>query len=253
MSVLIAVHNADHLVGAAIESIAGQTYRDWELIIVNDGSTDDTSKVLQAWETNERVTVIEHSVRLGLSVSMNHAFARARGELIARLDADDVSLPARLESQVAFLDAHPEVAVLGTGAELVDADGTPLRTVVLLEHHEEIAAHIYRRSPLIHPSVVFRRTFLEALGGYDPRLRRAQDADLWLRGYRRFRYHNLQEPLIRYRVGSRLSTQTILYGSFALVRGAYREDRMLAGCLYALRFLVSGSLTKVGLRRRRLP
>jgi hypothetical protein len=121
--------------------------------------------------------------------------------------------------------------------------------------HDDIAANIYRTSPFIHPSVMMRRTFLEELGGYDARLRRAQDADLWLRGYRRFRYHNLPEPLIRCGIRDRggVDVRTMLSGAFVLARSAYRERRLLSRGGYALRYLISTLLIRSGLRQRRLP
>lgn len=256
VSVLMGVYNGERFLDSAIASIVGQSYRNWELIVVDDASTDSSLAVATSWrERDARVRVLEHATNRGLAVSLNEAFAVARGELIARMDADDVSLPQRLQKQVRFLDAHPDVAVLGTGAEFVDARGRPLGSGHLFEEHDDIAANIYRTTPLLHPSVMMRRTFLESLGGYDARLRRAQDADLWLRGYRRFRYHNLREPLVRCRIRGRggVGARSILTGAFVLARSGYREGRPISKGAYAGRFLISTALASAGLRKRRLP
>jgi glycosyltransferase involved in cell wall biosynthesis len=248
--------NAARFLNPAIESIVGQSYTNWELIVIDDGSTDSSLTVARAWsERDGRIRTVSHPVNRGLAVSLNYGFALSKGELIARMDADDVSLPGRLEAQVGFLDIRPDVAVVGTGAHFVDADGNGLGTGHLLEDHEDIAANIYRTGPFIHPSVMMRRRFLESLGGYDVRLRRAQDADLWLRGYRRFRYHNLSEPLIRCRIGERggVDTRSMLTGTFVLARSAVREGRPISRGIYAGRFLVSTALVKAGVRKRRLP
>lgn len=250
------VHNGASLVGSAIESIVLQTYDNWELIVVDDGSTDETLAVVKSWASRDsRVCLLEHQVNLGLAASLNHAFSRARGELIARQDADDFSFPDRLRKQVSYLDAHPDVAVLGTGAEFVDENGTALKIGLMPEQHDDISSNIYRKSPFIHPSVMMRRTFLEPMGGYDPRLRRAEDIDLWTRGHRNFIYHNLPEPLVRFRVrrNGGVDSATILVGAFVLARAAYRDGCLLSHGPYACRYLVSSLLIKAGLRRRRLP
>lgn len=250
------VHNGDASLGEAIGSIVGQTYESWELIIVDDGSTDSSLAVATSWRARDRrVRVVAHPVNQGLAVALNNAFSVSRGELVARMDADDVSFPQRLERQVGFLDAHPAVAVVGTGARFVDMEGNALGAGQLFQEHVDIAANIYRTSPFIHPSVMMRRGFLASLGGYDGRLHRAEDADLWLRGYRQFRYHNIPEPLVQCRIRDRggVDASTILIGSFVLARSAYRERRLFSRGTYAVRFLISSSLVKAGLRKRRLP
>lgn len=256
VSVLMGVHNGAASLGEAITSIVGQTYQRWELIVVDDGSTDASLAIAESWLARDRrIRVVQHPANQGLAVALNKAFSISRGELIARMDADDVSLPERLQRQVEFLDGHPTVAVVGTGAHFVDMDGNDLGPGHLLQEHGDIAANIYRTSAFIHPSVMMRRGFLEALGGYDGRLQRAEDADLWLRGYRHFRYHNMPEPLIRCRIRDRggVDARTILIGAFVLARSAYRERRMLSRGVYAGRFFMSAALVKSGLRGRRLP
>lgn len=256
VSVVMGVHNGAASLDQAIASIVGQSYENWELIVVDDSSTDSSLSVARAWRQRDpRIRIVEHARNRGLAVSLNDALAESRGELIARMDADDVSLPHRLQKQVQFLDDHPAVAVVGTGAEFVDARGIRLGTGRLFEEHADIAAHIYRTSPFIHPSVMMRRSFLESLGGYDVRLRRAQDADLWLRGYRSYRYHNLPEPLMRCRIRDRggVGARSMLTGAFVLARSAYRERSMVSKGRYACRFLLSNVLVKSGFRKRRLP
>jgi glycosyltransferase involved in cell wall biosynthesis len=253
VSVLMAVWNSAGVVGRAVDSILRQSYPDWELLVVDDASTDETALVLQAVERREpRVRVLRNRSNLGLAGALNRGWNEARGDLIARMDADDTSHPERLAHQVRFLDAHPEVAVLGSGAEMVDDDGHFLGLAVRPECHEELAARMYRESPFLHPSVMFRRSFLAAMDGYDERLRRAQDLDLWLRAYRRFRFHNLQKPLITYRLHGPPSLEAMLFATFVLGRAAYREGRLLTHGRYAVRYLISAMLGKLGIRRQRL-
>lgn len=194
VSVLLAVHDGARSVAAAIESIRAQTFRDWEMIAVDDGSRDETAAVLASLD-DDRIRVIRNPTNRGLAASLNIAFAASKGELIARMDADDVALPDRFARQVVFLDTHRDIDILGGWALLTGDDKVASRR----ETHDELAAHRFRENPLIHPTVMMRRRVLEELGGYDESLQRAQDFDLWLRAMPRFRFHNLQEPLIRYK------------------------------------------------------
>ncbi|MFH1918719.1 MAG: glycosyltransferase, partial [Planctomycetota bacterium] len=253
VTVLMAVYNDAGTVEAAVESIRTQTYTNWDLLMVDDGSTDDTPAILQRLaQQDERITVLRNETNRGLPAALNIGWRQARGELIARMDADDLCLPERLQRQVEFMTAHPEVAVLGTGVEYMDEDGRTLGRGVRPEQHEELVQKILRESPFYHPSVMVRPTFYEALGGYDERIRRAEDRDLWLRGRRRFRYHNLREPLIRYRISGKPSWRDIYDGTYALLLAVRREQMPLVCYWYPLRQLLGGVSIWTGLRRKRL-
>jgi glycosyltransferase involved in cell wall biosynthesis len=245
----MAVFNGGPELIEAIASIRDQTHRDWEMIIVNDGSTDDSGSVVDELAARDRRIVPIHlEANIGQPAALNIGWRAARTDLIARMDSDDVSEPSRLERQLEYMRGHPDVAVLGTAAVLMDGDGTDIRKAIRPEDHESLAASIYRQVPFFHPSVMIRREFLEHLGGYDPRLLRAQDLDLWLRGYRRFRYANLREPLIRYRIRHRQSLQTILEGTLVLARAARRERAVLSCGWYAPRYFLATLLAKLRLR-----
>jgi glycosyltransferase involved in cell wall biosynthesis len=249
VTVLMAVYNGAHSVHAALSSILAQTYQDWDLIIVDDGSTDGTPGILESLAaTDVRIRVLRNTANRGLAASLNVAWSQARGDLFARMDADDVSLPDRFHRQVEFMSAHPEIDVLGTGIELVSSEGRLLGFRSRPESHKELQKRMYRENPFAHPSVMMRRRFLEALGGYDGRLKWAEDSDLWLRGYRQFRYHNLPEPLIRYRVRDKIALWTSAYSAFVLLRASLRERLPLTGGFHALRHLIAGLLVFSGLR-----
>lgn len=253
VSVILAVYNQLDSVEEAVNSIRNQTYTAWELVIVDDGSTDGTADKLAALEREDpRIRLLRNPVNRGLGASLNLGWTQARGTLIARMDADDVSLPGRLARQVAFMNDHPEVAVLGGGAELVDRAGRCLGIALRPECHEELAARIFREVPHIHPTVMMRRHFLEEMGGYDARVVRAEDSDLWLRAYRRFRLHNLREPLIRYRLPGRPTWSTIWGGTSMLLHTAVRQGPLLRFVWAAGRFATACLLHKAGLRETRL-
>jgi glycosyltransferase involved in cell wall biosynthesis len=245
VTVLLAVHNGADTVERAIASVVGQDYDDWDLIVVDDASTDGTSGILRRLaEADSRITVLTNERRGGLAYSLNKGWRAARGELIARLDADDACFPDRLRRQVEFMIAHPDVAVLGSGAEIIDADGTARGVMLRPERHEQLADAIYRENPFIHPSVMARRSFFEALGGYDETCKRGQDYDLWTRAYRRFRFHNLQRPLIPYRVRQRLPWAAVVAGTRLAFRLGWRERRIGRGSWYAMRFFIAGILKR---------
>jgi glycosyltransferase involved in cell wall biosynthesis len=253
ITVVMSVYNGEATIVSAIDSICRQTYSDWDLVIIDDGSTDGTADLLEAVVScDPRIRLIRNSKNLGLAAALNIGWRQAKGELIARMDADDISLPNRFEKQVAFLANHPEVDVLGTAQESVDANGEVLGYGYRPELHEELASKMYRINPMIHPSVVMRRSFLEALEGYDESkwLLRAEDADLWLRGYKKFRFHNLQEPLLQYRISHKPSTQTIAGIAYAQLRAAYREGLLLSKGWYALRAIVAGVLIRMNIYQR---
>lgn len=251
VTVVMAVYNGVQTVAAAIESIRWQKYSDWDLLIIDDGSSDGTTEVLESYTAaDSRISLIRNNSNLGLPCSLNVGWRAARGELIARMDADDISLPERLRLQVDFMRKNLQVDVLGTGMYLMDDARKIVGSSFRPEFHEDLQERMYRENPFAHPSVMMRRSFLEALGGYDERLRRAQDADLWLRGYRRFRYHNLQEPLIQYRVQPKPTFRSSAYSSFVLFRAAWREGLGLTRGLYSLRPLAAALFIRVGLPLR---
>jgi glycosyltransferase EpsE len=248
VTVLMAVYNGAGTVKMAVESILRQTYQDWEFLIVDDASTDETPKILgELASQEERVRLICNPKNRGMAASLNVGWKQARSRLIARIDADDVCFRDRLAKQVEFMDQHPEVAVLGTGAELIDEKGNILGVALRPEQHEVLAKRIYKENPFIHPTVMIRRDFLESLGGYDERLRRIGDFDLWLRGYRRFHFHNLPLPLVRYRLRNKPILSDIFLGAFAMMKGAFREGYPITRSWYVLRLIAAGLLTKMGL------
>jgi hypothetical protein len=165
------------------------------------------------------------------------------------MDADDVSEPKRISSQVKFLTGHPEVGIVGTAVELVDDGGNSLGVARRPEDHESLVTRMYKETPFFHPTVVMRREVIEQFRGYDERLRGGgEDVDLWLRAYRTVRFHNLQEPLLRYRVKRHQRVGFLLWNAYALVRGARREGVLLSKGWYAARFLVATMLARLGLR-----
>jgi glycosyltransferase involved in cell wall biosynthesis len=199
VSVLMAVHNGERYLRSAIESVLGQTRDDLEFLIVDDGSTDDTPKILAEYARDDARIIIHRISQVGRSAALNSGCRRARAELIARLDADDVSLPERLERQLRFLEANEEVALLGGGALLIDEQGKVFGKDRARTSDSEIRKTLEGACPFYHSNVVFRRRAVEAVGGYRTVFEPAEDYDLWLRLAERHGLANLWEFVGKYR------------------------------------------------------
>jgi glycosyltransferase involved in cell wall biosynthesis len=201
VTVLLPVHNGERFVGEAVAGILAQTWRDFELIVVDDASTDDTARIV-ASTGDPRVTLLRMPVQAGVAASLNEGLRVAHGEFVARQDADDVSLPLRLERQLDAFAADPSLALVGTRAERIDEHGRSLGTVERSLEDVSIRWYGLLDNPMIHTSVMFRRaTVWDALGGYDAAAYPlSQDFALWSRVVRAHRAANLADRLVRYRV-----------------------------------------------------
>jgi glycosyltransferase involved in cell wall biosynthesis len=202
VSVVIPVYNGARTLARAVDSILGQSLRDIELIVVDDGSTDATPDILAAIP-DSRLRVIRQA-NGGRSLARNAALRAARAEYVAMLDADDVAYPERLARQAAFLDAHPDVALCGTWAHRIEPDGSQHEWRQPLEAGE-IRRTMLRSDCFIHSTVMARKRVLQECGGYDESLDFSEDYDLYLRIAGRCATANLPEILCAYRapVGAR--------------------------------------------------
>jgi glycosyltransferase involved in cell wall biosynthesis len=199
VSVVMPVHNAGRFLDNAICSIRLQTLTDLELIIVDDGSTDGSTEILREHAAADpRVSVLRVS-HGGVARALNRGLIAARAELVARMDADDEAKPDRLERQLAALEAQPDIAVLGTGCEFIDADGRVISAFVPKADPAELREDLLKANCLMHPTVTMRRRLVLAIGGYRPVFAAAEDYDLWLRLSERHNLSNLPDLLLRYR------------------------------------------------------
>ncbi len=203
----MSVYNCERYLRESVESILRQSFRDFEFVIIDDGSTDTTPSILEAYEKSDprvRVTRQQHA---GVASALVAGCAMSTGRLLARIDADDVALPTRFEQQLAFLEAHPEVGVLGTRADIIDEHGGVLRTTNPPRVHA-LAAWRLRLWPAVgHPTVMMRRALLEESGGYDTAFEHAEDYELWTRLVEVTRFANLPVTLMHYRVHDGMVTR----------------------------------------------
>ena len=199
VSVVMPVFNAERYVAAAIESILGQTFRDFELLIINDGSTDSSLEIINRYR-DLRIQIRSRE-NLGIVATRNELLEWSRGSLIACMDADDVSHRERLEIQLKFLQQNPGVGVVGTFGKFIDPDGDELSDFHDLLTHDEITAALLRADlGIINPSAMIRRSAIMHVGGYRTRFVQAEDLDLWLRIGESYRLENIPRVLINYRV-----------------------------------------------------
>jgi len=197
ISVVMPAFNAAAHVGAAVESILGQTYGDFELVVIDDGSTDGTAEIVGR-HADPRIRLLRNPRNLGLIATLNRGLRECRGELVARMDADDISLPGRFAAQLRFLDAHPEVGICGTSIETFGAR-TERWTIVC--DPALLRAEMLFSSAFSHPTVMFRRALLLRHGlAYDPAYPHAEDYALWARFAAVTELANLPEVLLRYRL-----------------------------------------------------
>jgi glycosyltransferase involved in cell wall biosynthesis len=196
VTVLMPVYNAERFLKEAIESILQQSYRDFELLIVYDDSKDDSLTVIQSF-SDPRIRLVRNPARCKLAGCLNLGLELAGGEYVARMDADDVSLPERLARQVSFLDAHPDIGIVGTWFQSFGAS-TELHKPYC--DSDRLACALLFNSPLAHPAVMMRASVMKAHGLlYDPSRQTAEDWDLWIRASRFCKLANLPAILLHYR------------------------------------------------------
>jgi len=198
VTVVMPVYNGGRFVREAIESILRQSFTDFEFVIIDDGSTDDTPGILASF-TDPRIRTLRNDARLGLPRSLNRGLAVANGELVARQDSDDRSHPDRLAAEVAFLRANPEVALVGTQVRVIDKRGRISRPPAWWRATTEAGIRFQSLfdNPFVHSSVVFRR---EAVGSYDESFATAEDFELWSRVAAAHPVRNLPQALVDLRM-----------------------------------------------------
>lgn len=201
ISVLMSVYNADKYLTEAMDSILAQTYPDFEMIVVNDKSTDKSGDILKAFaQKDPRIVILENAQNLGLTRSLNRGLAIAKGEYVARMDADDISTPDRFQKQVVFLDMHPDYSFVSCIGRYIDENGNPEQLRPFPETNEEIYAMMPKVDAVMHPGVMFRRKDIAQIGNYCEDFRVVQDYDLWFRGMAAgYKFYNIQEPLVLFR------------------------------------------------------
>lgn len=200
VSIVMSVYNGETYLAEAIDSMLHQSFTDFEFIIVDDGSTDNTGDILNHYQKQDsRIHLIPLEENVGLATALNQGIQQAQGQLIARMDSDDISIPTRLQQQVDYLEAHPDVILLGSQMQVVDHQKNPLFLFEVPQAHSLIIWNLFFGRTFAHPSVMVRTDILQAVGGYNPDIPVAQDIELWTRLIGQGRFANLPDELLRYR------------------------------------------------------
>jgi len=212
ISVIMSVYNSEKYLVRAIESILYQTFPDFEFIVIDDGSTDRSLEIMQAYaKQDDRLRIIVNENNQGLARSLNIGIANAKGEFIARMDADDISFPDRLQKQLSFLLAHPEIMILGGSQVFIDHDGKETYALSFSNQQSVLRWNMLLGNGLIvsHPTVMIRREFLITIGGYSD-LKAAQDFEIWTRLFNEkvLPIRNLDDVILYYRKHSQTITSS---------------------------------------------
>lgn len=196
-----AFNEPEDILEQSLSSVMAQTFTDFECIVVDESTRPEAAQACERiCARDPRFRYVHPTERLGLPGSLNLAISMARSPLLARFDSDDVCLPDRLAVQVAFMDAHPDIGVVGAGLQLIDEAGRPTAERHYPERSEDIARKLQFTTTLAHPTVMYRADVAKRFGGYDPTFRFAEDLDLWLRWLNRgVKFANVPDVLVKYR------------------------------------------------------
>lgn len=201
VSVIMPAYNAEKYIARAIESILNQTLSDFELIIIEDASSDHTSKIVNKYsKIDKRIRVINHKRNLQIAQSLNEGVELSRSNIVARMDADDISLPERLELQYKYLKSHPKVAVLGANILIIDDRGNIISKREYPESDKDLKSVMFRYSPFAHPVVMFRKNVFKEFGGYDVFKVPCEDIDLWFKIGSKYTFATVPEFVMKYTI-----------------------------------------------------
>lgn len=196
VTIAMPVYNGAEFLRPAVESILAQSFADFELILSDDGSEDDSRKIIDDYARRDPRVIVSHAKHGGIAVATNRALQIARGEYFAPMDQDDIALPERLSREVEFLDQNPAVAVVGAGANTIDASGRHLKTMRPPLEPRAVAEAMHERCAVLHPSSMMRTEVARAVGGYRAFLPYAQDYDLFIRILEQYQLANVPDVLL---------------------------------------------------------
>lgn len=198
ISVVMPVYNGEKYLRETMDSVLNQTFGDFEFIIINDASKDSTEEIIKSYG-DDRIVYLKNEQNLGVAGSLNRGLDAAKGEYIARIDADDIAMPQRFEKQVTFMDAHPEIGVCGSCVRIFEEDGSE-RDFIYSETDAEIRVDMLFNCAFAHPSIIIRKAILDENNlFYNIKYEKAEDYRMWYDILKVSKGHNLRETLLRYR------------------------------------------------------
>lgn len=240
VSIIMGIYNCAKTLEEAIESILVQSYDDWELIMCDDGSTDDTFEVASKYmkKYSSRIVLIKNEQNIGLAATLNHCLKYAKGKYIARMDADDICKRDRLKKELEYLTKHPEYAIIGCAYEFFDSNGIWGKNVLV--ENPQIDDVILGRA-FAHPTVIIDKDALLFVGGYSVQkeTKRSEDYDLWCKlYYAGFRGYNLQTSYYLYREDQNsIRNRKMIYRWYTYLLGNYWSKRFGLSMVYRIRWI----------------
>jgi glycosyltransferase involved in cell wall biosynthesis len=219
ISIVMPAFNVEKYIKKAVESIINQTYNNWELIIIDDGSTDNTVQIIKSF-TDKRIIFLKNKKNIGhrgFVRNLNRGLELAKGEFIVRMDSDDISLPTRIEEQIAFLQKHPNITFLGTSVIEIDENDKIIAKKEFPKTHKKIVKTMKKKNCIIHPTLAMRKNTLR----YREKMFYVEDYDLYLRGIKKkYEFASLRKPLVKYRIlqssiCNKNQTRAIFFTNFA--------------------------------------
>lgn len=251
VSILLPVHNGERYLRESIISVVKQTYPNWELIIINDGSTDSTENIALEFSNNDdriKLFAKEHS---GVAKSLNFGLVKTSGLYIARIDSDDIWLPEKLQFQVNFLNENPGIFLLGNSVIMIDEAGLPLREQKGFNNRLTLSSQTIRRRLLknnlfCHSSVMFRYELIKIIGKYRENYKNSEDYEYWIRAAKRVNCEISERVLVHYRVwpyavSFRRREQQIFYSFRARLSGLFSLGFIPLNIFYLIKFLLNSA------------
>lgn len=244
ISIIMSVYNGEKYLSQSIESILRQTFKDFEFIIVDDASTDSSYRIIQEYaKSDERIIIIKNPSNLGLAQSLNIALSHARGNFIARMDADDIALENRLEAQLSYLKENPEIVLIGSSVYFVDSKNNIVSRTHVSSDPEILKKQLYYQNICAHPTWMFKREILKDLKGYRD-LPVAQDYDFLLRlCFLKSDISNIDSPLLYYRLSDKNITSGKNLSQIKISR--YLRRLYKKGLILDDRFIEKEKMTKI--------
>ena len=211
ISVVMPAHNVQKYINSAIESVLNQSFKKLELIIVNDASTDKTLDIIRSFaKKDSRIKVVNNDTILNIARSLNKGISLASSNIIARMDADDIALPNRLELQYKLINSSKNIAVVGSDIVIIDPVGNKIGLRKYPESSGELKNCLFKYSPFAHPVVMFKKDMFEEVGGYNPKYSPTEDLDLWFRLGRKHQFKSIRQTLLKYRVHEKSSSHSMI-------------------------------------------
>lgn len=251
ISVVLSSHNGSKYLSQALESLSQQTFKNFEVILLDDASGDQTTEIMQHYVSNDpRFKLFRNRTKLGLAASLNKGISKASFDIIARFDDDDICLPERFATQLKAIE-EDEVDIVGCNAKLMDQYGSIVGRTHLPKEQADIRRKMPYFTPLVHPSVMMRRRVFSVIGGYREDLPRSQDYELWIRAMEAgFKFENLEECYLLYRIKDKPSLHSVWNG-FKLGVSLSLKKRNMKAIVFRLLELFSVSLACLGVYKPR--